>query len=56
MSKRYILTLTNGMLEDVGAESIEFTPTHIVFASDNGRVLDYAIRADLVKNIVEDSE
>jgi hypothetical protein len=56
LSKRYLLTLKNGNIEDVGAESISFTPTHIVFESDNEATLEYAIRADLVDTIVEDEE
>jgi hypothetical protein len=56
MSKRYLLTLRNGTIEDIGAESIDFTPTHIVFESDNAETLQYAIRAELVDTVVEDSE
>lgn len=56
MSKRYLLTLKNGNIEDVGAESIDFTPTHIVFESNNAETLEYAIRAELVDTVVEELE
>ena len=56
MSKRYLLTLKNGNIEDIGAESIDFTPTHIVFESNNAETLEYAIRAELVDTVVEENE
>lgn len=59
MSKRYLLTLKNGNLEDIGAETVDFTPTHIVFYSYGAteyitRTLEYAIRAELVDTVIEE--
>jgi hypothetical protein len=60
MSKRYLLTLKNGDLEDIGAEYVNFTATHIVFLSyaEGGitQKLEYAIRAELVDTVIEESE
>lgn len=51
--KRFILTLKNGGLEDVGAECVNFGPKHIVFTDKAGN-LEYAIHADLVMRVEEE--
>lgn len=48
--KRFILTLKNGELEDVGSHNVNFGPAHIVFTDEKGG-LDYAIHADLVHRV-----
>lgn len=58
MSKRFILTLKNGFLEDVGADIMQFERTHILFFpyedATNNRKLEYGIHADLVHTIVQE--
>jgi hypothetical protein len=52
--KTYIITLINGELEECRCDSIEFTPTHIVFESDNGKTLNYSILATKVLRVFEE--
>lgn len=50
MSKRYILTLKNGLMEDWGADHIGFSPTHVLFMDKAGE-LTHAIHAENVREI-----
>ena len=50
MSKRFIVTRKNGMLEDWGADDVLFTQTHVLFV-DEARAFTHALHADEVREI-----
>lgn len=54
MSKRYIITRKNGSLEDWGADSLDFKPSHILFM-ENGK-MTHAVHVDEVREIAVEEE
>jgi len=54
-TKRFYVTDRKGNMQDIGAKSVEFAPSHVVFRDDNDEIF-LALHSDDVRDLTAEEE